>query len=385
MRNGLVATLFSLLTVGVLGQNQAYKANMSVSFGAKQYIGEYGTEFLDFSSLHAAAGFSYGRYINPSFDWRFSFSHGQIDYINGDSSSAIPVGEGFKNRITNFEFGFKYKLANGYLLPADFIISPYAYAGIGDAFMSAEHYVYGNDFAFNFPMGGGVDIRFNDRWNLSLSSIFYFSLSDDLDGYDRIGQNDNLRDRFIFNSIGLGYSYMPRLDTDGDGIMDDKDKCPKIPGSQATGGCPDADNDGVVDDKDKCPNTSGDDGFGCPKIKANTIKVMEDAMNGLQFENGSSKIREASYAKLDKVYEIMKANPMFVLDINGHTDNVGETQFNLKLSKDRANAAKAYLVKKGLKEERIHANGYGDTKPIASNETEEGRAKNRRVEFKVHY
>ncbi len=385
MKKGLIVGLLALVAFGSNAQNATYKANVSGHFGTNQYIGEYGTEFLDFSTVHAAGALSYSRYINPSFDWKFSLSHGQVDYINSDSTSAIPVGQGFKNKVTNFEFGFKYKLANGYLLPADFIINPYAYAGIGDAFMSAEHYIYGNDFSFNFPMGGGIDIRFNDRWNLNLSSTFYFSLSDQIDGYNRIGQKDNLRDRFIFNSVGIGYSYMPKVDTDGDGIVDEKDKCPKIPGSKATGGCPDADNDGVVDDKDKCPNTPGDDGFGCPKIKPNTIKIMEEAMKGLQFENGSSKIKESSYAKLDKVYEIMKANPMFILDINGHTDNVGDTQFNLKLSKERANAAKAYLVKKGLKEERIHSNGYGDTKPIASNDTEEGRAQNRRVEFKVHY
>lgn len=366
-------------------QNQDYNARIALNFGAKQYIGEYGSEFLDFSTVRPALGISYSRYISSSFDWQFSLSHGQVDYVNTDSTSAIPVDQGFECKITSFEFGFKYKLANGYLLPSNFIINPYAYAGIGDAFMNADYLVDGIDFAFSFPMGGGIDVRLNDRWNIALNSTYYFTLSDNMDGYDRIGQKGNLRDRYIFNYVGLGYNFKPRVDTDGDGIMDDKDKCPEEPGSQATGGCPDADNDGVIDSKDKCPNDPGTDGFGCPEIKPATKKIMEAAMNGLQFETGSAKIKEESYAKLDKVYEILKANPKLKLDINGHTDNTGDASLNLQLSKDRAAAAKAYLIKKGIDPARVQANGYGDTQPVADNNTEEGRAKNRRVEFKVHY
>jgi outer membrane protein OmpA-like peptidoglycan-associated protein len=81
----------------------------------------------------------------------------------------------------------------------------------------------------------------------------------------------------------------------------------------------------------------------------------------------------------------MNENPAYLLEINGHTDNIGDKSFNTDLSQRRANAVKAYLISKGIKSERLTAKGYGDSQPAADNKTSAGRAKNRRVEFKINF
>jgi OmpA-OmpF porin, OOP family len=160
----------------------------------------------------------------------------------------------------------------------------------------------------------------------------------------------------------------------------------------------DADKDGVSDYFDKCPNTPDTakvDGSGCPLPQlqppppppAQTVVITEEdrrtvaeAIKDLQFETGKSTIRSVSYASLDRVANILvKKN--FSLKLAGHTDNVGSDANNMKLSKDRAESVKNYLVSKGANPSRIEATGYGETQPIASNKTAAGRAKNRRVEF----
>jgi outer membrane protein OmpA-like peptidoglycan-associated protein len=101
------------------------------------------------------------------------------------------------------------------------------------------------------------------------------------------------------------------------------------------------------------------------------------------FEFGKARILPVSYPLLDEIARVMIENPDLVVEVQGHTDNKGSYNFNMKLSQDRANAVREYLIKKGVEPERLKAVGYGPTKPIADNSTEEGRAKNRRVEFVI--
>ncbi len=178
-------------------------------------------------------------------------------------------------------------------------------------------------------------------------------------------------------------------DADGDGVPDDIDRCPNTPaearGMVDANGCPlDSDGDGVADYEDKCPAIIGTKAnFGCPEIKAAAKKIFQKAMKGIQFETGKDVILPSSYGILDQIAKIMKDNPEYKIDINGHTDNVGKPESNLKLSDKRANAVRNYLIKKGVEGERMTATGYGDTKPIADNATKAGKAQNRRVEFVV--
>ncbi len=148
----------------------------------------------------------------------------------------------------------------------------------------------------------------------------------------------------------------------------------------------DADEDGVPDALDQCPHTPGlKDYFGCPQVSTEVAEVMEMAIKGVLFNTGSAEIKEESLSILEKVKDVLLKNPNYILNVNGHTDNVGDAKSNLSLSQARAESVQAYLGSHGVEARRIHPHGYGDAKPIASNETDLGKQKNRRVEFRIIY
>jgi outer membrane protein OmpA-like peptidoglycan-associated protein len=176
------------------------------------------------------------------------------------------------------------------------------------------------------------------------------------------------------------------LDRDGDGINDPDDACPDEAGLLKFQGCPDRDGDGIPDKDDKCPDIPGNpSNNGCPVIKQSVLKVFEKALTGVQFESGKDVILKTSFPILNDVVKILNENPSYRLFIAGHTDNTGNADKNMQLSKDRAAAVKKYLINKGIDIKRLSSEGFGDTKPIADNKTQAGRAKNRRVEFKVQF
>ena len=184
------------------------------------------------------------------------------------------------------------------------------------------------------------------------------------------------------------YQGCPIPDTDGDGINDEEDKCPTVPGVAKYQGCPvpDRDKDGIPDDEDNCPDVPGvREQNGCPEITAEVLKKIEYAAKNVYFNTGSTKLLSKSFAPLNEVVTIMNDNTSLKLKIDGHTDWVGTDDYNMKLSDGRAASVKAYLVSKGITEDRLTSEGFGETMPIADNKTATGRSKNRRVEMKVSY
>jgi OOP family OmpA-OmpF porin len=180
------------------------------------------------------------------------------------------------------------------------------------------------------------------------------------------------------------YDGCPIPDTDGDGINDENDKCPSVAGVAGYNGCPipDSDSDGVNDEMDKCPTTAGpQSNQGCPEVKEETRKRLAFAAKAIQFETGKAVIKKQSYKVLDEIADILNEYPDYKMTMDGYTDNVGKPAKNLELSKNRANAVKAYFVNKGIADDRLEADGHGDANPIASNKTAKGRAQNRRVEM----
>ncbi len=174
----------------------------------------------------------------------------------------------------------------------------------------------------------------------------------------------------------------PVRDSDGDGITDDKDPCPNAAGPY--NGCPDTDGDSVPDNLDKCPNTPGlSTNYGCPEVKKEDKKRLDFATRNIQFRTGKTELVGSSFKILDGIVKILQRYPDYKLLIHGHTDNVGEPERNLVLSQGRAQACYDYLVSKGIQPERMKAEGFGDTRPIASNQRSASRALNRRVEFKL--
>jgi OOP family OmpA-OmpF porin len=156
----------------------------------------------------------------------------------------------------------------------------------------------------------------------------------------------------------------------------------------------DSDGDGVSDFFDKCPNTPTGtkvDGAGCPLVITKPAetkvyiteedrRVVNEAVKNLEFEFNKATIREHSYPSLDKLADLLKQKGLN-LKLAGYTDNVGGVAFNLRLSRERAEAVKTYLTGKGVDASHIQAEGYGKSHPIASNKTAKGRQINRRVEF----
>ena len=184
------------------------------------------------------------------------------------------------------------------------------------------------------------------------------------------------------------YNGCPVPDSDGDGINDEEDKCKDQYGLTRYGGCPvpDTDKDGVNDENDTCPQVPGTaENSGCPAVKEEVVKQVEYAARNIYFATGSDKLLSKSFAQLDEVVKLLNADVNLKLSIEGHTDNKGEEAFNQKMSESRAASVKAYLISKGIEEDRISSKGFGESQPVADNSTEAGRAKNRRVEMKVSY
>lgn len=180
-------------------------------------------------------------------------------------------------------------------------------------------------------------------------------------------------------------------DNDGDGIINKNDSCIGEAGPATTFGCPDTDNDGIADKYDNCPTEAGTvESDGCPEIDPSLVqlsvdekKVLSEAFSNLEFVSGTAKISDKSKESLTGLAELLTAKAEYKLEISGHTDNVGKESANQKLSQNRANAVKNFLISKGITGTRILAKGFGSKVPVYLNDTPEGRQRNRRVEFKI--
>ena len=185
------------------------------------------------------------------------------------------------------------------------------------------------------------------------------------------------------------------IDSDKDGVPDGLDQCPDTPaGTQVDPrGCSvDSDNDGIPDDKDLCPNTQANvrvDKDGCPiEISEKEVELLDKGritVREIHFETGKAAIAPDSYPVLDELGTILIQWPRLKIEIGGHTDARGADAYNMTLSQKRAQAVLDYLTQKfpQINREQFSVQGYGERKPVASNKTALGMAKNRRVEFKV--
>jgi len=203
---------------------------------------------------------------------------------------------------------------------------------------------------------------------------------------DKDGINDDVDECPTVFGVAR-YKGCPIPDTDKDGINDEEDKCPTEFGVARYQGCPvpDRDKDGVNDEEDKCPDVPGvKENNGCPEIKE-VQKKIDYAAEHILFVTGSAKLTTSSYKGLDEVVSVMKDNPDTKLSVDGYTDNTGSAALNMRLSQQRADAVKKYIVSKGIDASRLTSTGHGESDPIADNKTAAGRKKNRRVEMKLGY
>ncbi|WNK18814.1 OmpA family protein [Halomonas piscis] len=168
------------------------------------------------------------------------------------------------------------------------------------------------------------------------------------------------------------------LDSDNDGVPDFRDECPGTPAGVEVDakGCPlDSDNDGVPDFRDQCPNTPAG-------VEVNALGCQESlVLEGVNFEFDSAKLTRQAEQELSEVAEKLKHNTNVRVRIEGHTDSVGSAQYNKDLSQRRAESVASYLQAHGIQQNRMNSIGYGEARPVASNDTDAGRAENRRVEL----
>lgn len=172
------------------------------------------------------------------------------------------------------------------------------------------------------------------------------------------------------------------LDSDGDGVPDHRDRCPDTPEGTPVNadGCPlDSDGDGVVDSRDRCPDTRPG-----ARVDVNGCEITAVIrLPGVEFEHDSDRLTASSRQTLDDAAATLQKHPDILVEVAGHTDSSGSDAYNQHLSEQRALAVMAFLADAGVDKGRMTVRGYGESEPLADNATPEGRAENRRVELRV--
>lgn len=259
------------------------------------------------------------------------------------------------------------------------------------------------------PVGAGVKFRLADAWALNLGYTENF-----IDGFNFTGVHANYpaSNKYSYGYAGLEYTFGPKTKPNLDWVnpvammydeLYDAALRQEVEALKGRVGNvenavndlkKDSDGDGVADQFDKCPNTPAGtvvDGSGCPIVfpKIDTslfvrkpVAGAATAYSNIQFEFDSSVLRTSSYPVLDATSADLRSNAGKSIELDGFASSEGTAAHNMRLSKDRANSVKTYLVNSGVDSKRVKVKGFGETHPIADNSTEEGRVTNRRVEFK---
>ena len=381
----------------------------------------------DFSNMKSSLG--YGLYIKkqitPYFSLRLDGVRGKL---KGDNSENWKSGSPNASPVNAFETNLDYSgtlnavvnLFNISMFNANSAVQLYASGGAGLAGYKVKtsatsggalvDYAGGKTISeLIIPVGLGAKFKLADRVNLDLGWTVNFVDGDNLDGYARGNSSDKYNYGYAglefalgkgskqlawHNPVALTYEEALSAKQTANALKAENDKLR----GEMNDLLKDSDGDGVADKLDKCPGTPAGvvvDGSGCPlKIPVPVIqekviiteadrKVVEEAIKNLEFDLGKATIRDKSYATLNRVAALL-VEKNFSLKLAGHTDNTGSMALNLRLSKERAEAVKAYLVSQGANPSRIEAVGYGPNQPIATNKTAAGRQQNRRVEFTLY-
>ncbi|MDN3526501.1 OmpA family protein [Halomonas sabkhae] len=207
-------------------------------------------------------------------------------------------------------------------------------------------------------------------------------------GYASMDEDDEDTGAYVGSTVGATAAALlcaepnkgkaPVGDSDGDGVPDDQDECPGTPAGVAVDavGCPlDSDGDGVPDYQDQCPGTPAG-------AEVNALGCVEDlVLQDVNFEFDSAQLTMGAESVLSDVASKLRSNENVRVRIEGHTDSVGPASYNEDLSQRRADSVADYLSSQGVAANRMKTIGYGEQQPVATNETDAGRAENRRVEL----
>jgi OOP family OmpA-OmpF porin len=392
----------------------------------------------DFSEWET--NFGYGLYVKKQFSHVFGL---QADFLGGKLSAnnnrlwaGLPPPSPYKSYTTDLNWSASLSavatLGNINWSQLNTSIKPYLSLGMGAVGyqstlttvenVTVDGHPDGAVTTMFIPVGIGFKARLSPSVNLDFGYKVGFVDADDLDGYYK---EPIVNDRFSYGHVGIEFMIngkqkpqlarhnaprqMSKEFADRDYALAEeirvlntsvlaRDNEIKALKEEHERMKKDTDADGVSDYFDKCPGTvmgTKVDGSGCAYITVvekvmnppakmevtdDDYNVIKEASEHLQFETGSAVLKPVSYAYLHRVVDILLKKNLSIR-LSGYTDNVGSDAANLKLSKNRVNTVKNYLMKQGVGTEHITAIGYGEADPIATNKTAAGRAKNRRVEF----
>lgn len=441
----IIFTLILLLSINVVAQTPAnpwrltvatsaidiYSENQLPSSGINNFDNaEYNDLFELVNSFQAA------RYLSPSFSVEATATFNNLKSTSSKSSDShftFDAGvlvslkglKKFRNKLKRFDPALKAGLSYSDLESS--YITPYA--GLSLTYWMSDNFgltvqtvnkYYSDDLIKSTPPGlsyyhYSVGLSFglgdgdtdSDGVKDSVDACIDVPGLPALDGCPD-DDNDGIRNSEDSCPLVAGLAAFNGCpDSDGDGIIDSADNCPKIAGVSALNGCPDADADGITDADDLCPNATGSIALnGCPDADADNVADKDDkcpttagpaSNNGcpenplsdlsnlsVSFELAKAIISDNNSTVLNKVLAILNDNASASIVISGHTDNSGAEKFNDKLSMQRAEEVKNYLVKNGIDDSRLNLVGLGEKSPKASNDTSEGRTLNRRVDFSVN-
>jgi len=417
------AILFLAVTFSIQAQN----ADNRWAFGAGLNVFDNSTE-RDF-------GPKVEDYFGAS-DHSYGFRASAMYYIGGGFSAGLKGA--FKTTMTGQDSNpdvSDFTMYNG-LAVFQYALKGGDNDGWFDPYLSGDLGVtrWGGKSGFSYGLGGGVNFWFSDRFGLNVDSAW--NMADVIpNGAVQPLENTVFSKLYFQHSLGLAYRFGKARDTDGDGVADKDDQCPEEAGPAENNGCPwgdtdadgvnnnddmcpneygyaanngcpwpDADGDGVADKDDACPDQPGPaENNGCPWPDTDGDGILDkddpcptemgpngcpdkDVLSGVPttslFGLESATLSQESKNQLDVIAEkMMAASADYKYNINGYTDTTGPESYNLKLSQDRADAVKAYLVSKGVSEESLVATGFGESNPSESNDSRPGREQNRRVEI----
>lgn len=417
-----IAILFLIILVGssLFSQSKENVHTIGLKYMFMDYLTPYDGVYGDFKNLNSGLEISYNRYLNENWSLNFPFRASVINTYDSE--------------LTSNTIGLDVQ-AHYNLLKTKHVFNPYLLIGAGGL------YEFNNGISAQIPVGGGIDLKISELISLNLQFEARLSTAEKRNNFQTglgfkvtLGKStkdtdgDGVPDHLdACPDIPGDASAMGCPDRDGDGIPDHLDACPDIFGDESALGCPDRDGDGIADFEDRFPDDKDNQGFtieeakeekvvsnntsdplldsdgdgvpdvddkcpyepgpiwnrGCPDIKEEDKKILQDAMREVQFDINKSTIRPESYRILDQVIDLMKRYKEYILVINGHTDNTGSVALNQKLSEERAKSCYEYIKKAGISPQRMSYRGFGPARPLYSNDTETGRALNRRVEFRM--
>lgn len=377
IKAGLLATLVALLCLTGMAQAGQREGAFSLSpmLGYHLFEGDQHTEdgFVGGLSL----GYNVSKRWAAELEVRYTDTETDLSGVPNEDVDVWSVG---MNALYHFN--------------PDGPFVPYISAGFGGMFFLVDNFKDDEDYMMNW--GVGAKYFFNDDTALRVDLRHVVDFHSDR-GWDQFERDEH--DNNLLATAGLYWQFggpapppPPPLDSDRDGIPDLRDKCPDTPlGVMVDAvGCPpveqapppppkkfvdgDDDGDGVLNSRDKCPGTEKGvivDENGCP-VKF-TLQI--------EFDFDKSEVRPQYHEKLRMAAEFIKKYPDTQFLLAGHTDSKGSDEYNKALSMRRAAAVKKYLVEKfGIAAQLMTPRGYGETQPVATNDTDEGRQRNRRVE-----